>query len=125
MKKASTTTHHAGQAATTILLAVAFLGLVMLLSYLFITGNQVSCRCPVADGSRYSNLCRESPPSRTKTKGRSLQNRPDRPCDGIMRALLRTRKSRRLLTHHAIQIGPVLLCADLDFIFSCVDQRHD
>jgi hypothetical protein len=38
MKK---TTHatHVGTAAQTILLAVAFLGLVMFLSYLFITGN--------------------------------------------------------------------------------------
>jgi hypothetical protein len=30
---------HAGEAAMTILLAVGFLGLVMFLSYLFITGN--------------------------------------------------------------------------------------
>lgn len=30
---------HVGAAAQTILLAVAFLGLVMFLSYLFITGN--------------------------------------------------------------------------------------
>jgi hypothetical protein len=30
---------HAGEAVTTIMLAIAFLGLVMFLSYLFITGN--------------------------------------------------------------------------------------
>jgi len=30
---------HAGEAATTILLAISFLGLIMFLSYLFITGN--------------------------------------------------------------------------------------
>jgi hypothetical protein len=30
---------HVGQAATTILLAVTFLGLVMFLSYIFITAN--------------------------------------------------------------------------------------
>jgi len=38
MKK-TTHTMHVGEAATTILLAIAFLGLVMFLSYLFITGN--------------------------------------------------------------------------------------
>jgi len=38
MKK-NTQSMHVGTAAQTILLAVAFLGLVMFLSYLFITGN--------------------------------------------------------------------------------------
>jgi hypothetical protein len=41
MKKATHSVHHhhPGQAATTILLAIGFLALVMFLSYLFITGN--------------------------------------------------------------------------------------
>ena len=38
MKK-STHHLHAGEAAMTILLAIGFLGLVMFLSYLFISGN--------------------------------------------------------------------------------------
>jgi hypothetical protein len=38
MKK-STHSMHVGEAATTILLAIAFLGLVMFLSYLFIAAN--------------------------------------------------------------------------------------
>lgn len=38
MKK-STHHMHAGEAATSILLAIGFLGLVMFLSYLFIAGN--------------------------------------------------------------------------------------
>jgi hypothetical protein len=38
MKK-STHSMNVGEAATTILLAVAFLGLVMFLSYIFITAN--------------------------------------------------------------------------------------
>jgi len=39
MKRTTHTMHHVGEATTTILLAVAFLGLVMFLSYLFITSN--------------------------------------------------------------------------------------
>jgi hypothetical protein len=38
MKK-STHSMHVGEAATTVLLAIAFLGLVMFLSYLFIAAN--------------------------------------------------------------------------------------